>query len=112
MCSCILSGAGLEGITTPVLSAGPKYQRQPVSLRPSPMSTATLGPRIQDPSVFTVTDRRVSTGSDKSPPGHTFDLRALRMEPPCHVAEQPVQPALPWLLTLQAMCPSGAGVLM
>ncbi len=37
-----------------------KYQRQGGSARPSPMSTTTLGPRIHDPSVFTVTDRRVS----------------------------------------------------
>lgn len=41
------------------MSAG-KYQRQGGSARPSPMSTTTLGPRIHDPSVFTVTDRRVS----------------------------------------------------
>ena len=51
--------AGPPNLGTPVMSTH-KYQRQGGSARPSPMSTTTLGPRIHDPSVFTVTDRRVS----------------------------------------------------
>ena len=52
--------AGPPNSGTPVMSTH-KYQRQGGFARPSPMSTTTLGPRIHDPSVFTVTDRRVST---------------------------------------------------
>ena len=77
----------------PVLSAGPKYQRHPVSARPSPMSTTTLGPRLQDPSVFTVTDRRVSTNSDKSPTRANTHLGALSNS--CSIAKHFVQPAYP-----------------
>ena len=93
LCSCLLSGAGPEATTTPVLSAGPKYQRHPVSARPSPMSTTTLGPRIQDPSVFTVTDRRVSTESDKGSSRANTHLHALSNSR--SIAKHFAQPAHP-----------------
>ena len=55
------AGAGAENVSTPALSSGQKHHRHSGSARPSPLSTATHGPRTHDPSVFTVTDRRVSS---------------------------------------------------
>ncbi|CAL5222745.1 g5152 [Coccomyxa viridis] len=74
---------------TPGMSTG-KYQRQGGSARPSPMSTTTLGPRIHDPSVFTVTDRRVRIAeSEKDVPLYVVIRKWIQNDPDSEIMPMP-----------------------